>query len=170
LTALYCPLPCSRPLSSPAAGLGPATCSTQPAIPSLNPQRSSINPQSSNHAFCLGYKADQPFVKSVKLLHTPVSAPRHLGFARAALVAVTSGRPPRSTTLYNHASTHTYAHPPTRPPARRSNPQPTSHRQSTGPLISYKLKPAEGWRVANEASLKTKTIYSSVSYKALKGE
>lgn len=44
------------------------------------------------------------------------------------------------------------------------------HTQSAGPLISYKLKPAAGWRVSSEASLKTKTVYSSVAYKALKGD
>lgn len=28
---------------------------------------------SASHAFCLGYKPDERWVKSVKLLHTPVS-------------------------------------------------------------------------------------------------
>ncbi|KAI8471573.1 MAG: hypothetical protein J3K34DRAFT_416574 [Monoraphidium minutum] len=44
------------------------------------------------------------------------------------------------------------------------------HTPAAGPLLSYKLKPASGWKVANEASLKTRTLYSSVTYKALKGD
>lgn len=67
---------------------------------------------SSNHAFCIGWKPDQKWAKSIKLVHTP----------------------------------------------------------SAGPLLSYKLKPAPGWKVANEASLKTRSLYSSVTYKALKGD
>lgn len=42
--------------------------------------------------------------------------------------------------------------------------------QAAGPILSYKLKPASGWKVANEASLKTRTLYSSITYKAMKGE
>jgi hypothetical protein len=41
---------------------------------------------------------------------------------------------------------------------------------ATGPLLSYKLKPAEGWKVATEASLRSKTLAASVTFKALKGE
>jgi hypothetical protein len=32
------------------------------------------------------------------------------------------------------------------------------------------VKPAAGWKVASEASPRIKTIYTSVSYKALGGE
>lgn len=41
---------------------------------------------------------------------------------------------------------------------------------ATGPLISYKMKPADGWKVATEASVKTRTLAGSLTYKALKGE
>jgi hypothetical protein len=41
---------------------------------------------------------------------------------------------------------------------------------ATGPLLSYKLKPAEGWKVATEASLRSRTLAGSVTFKALKGE
>jgi hypothetical protein len=50
-------------------------------------------------------------------------------------------------------------------------PPPLKHAaQSVGPLISYKLKPAAGWKVVNEASLNARTLYSSVTYKAQGGE
>jgi hypothetical protein len=41
---------------------------------------------------------------------------------------------------------------------------------STGPLLSYKLKPAEGWRVATEASWRSRVLAASVTYKAQRGE
>jgi hypothetical protein len=41
---------------------------------------------------------------------------------------------------------------------------------ATGPLLSYKLKPAQGWKVASEASLRSRTLAASVTFKALKGE
>jgi len=41
---------------------------------------------------------------------------------------------------------------------------------STGPLLSYKLKPAAGWKVATEASARSKVLAASVTYKALGGE
>lgn len=68
--------------------------------------------QSSNHAFCLGWKPDAKWAKSVKLLHTPAQ----------------------------------------------------------GPILSYKVKPAEGWKVASEAAPRIKTVFSSITYKAMKGE
>ncbi|GBF98184.1 hypothetical protein Rsub_10684 [Raphidocelis subcapitata] len=44
------------------------------------------------------------------------------------------------------------------------------HTPAAGPLFSYKVKPAPGWKIANEASPKIRTIYSSISYKALNGD
>ncbi|KIZ07506.1 hypothetical protein MNEG_0440 [Monoraphidium neglectum] len=44
------------------------------------------------------------------------------------------------------------------------------HTPAAGPLLSYKLKPAAGWKLSNEASLNTRTLYSSITYKALKGD
>lgn len=41
---------------------------------------------------------------------------------------------------------------------------------STGPLLSYKLKPAEGWKVATEASMRSKVLAASLTYKAQRGE
>ncbi|KAF8056346.1 psmg3 [Scenedesmus sp. PABB004] len=41
---------------------------------------------------------------------------------------------------------------------------------ATGPLLSYKVKPADGWRVATEASLRSKVLAASVTYKALAGD
>lgn len=41
---------------------------------------------------------------------------------------------------------------------------------ATGPLLSYKLKPAEGWKLATEASLRSRTLAGSMTFKALKGE
>lgn len=41
---------------------------------------------------------------------------------------------------------------------------------STGPLLSYKLKPVAGWRVATEASVRSKVVAASVAYKAKGGE
>ena len=41
---------------------------------------------------------------------------------------------------------------------------------STGPLLSYKLKPADGWKVATEASMRGKVVAASVTYKAQQGE
>lgn len=49
-------------------------------------------------------------------------------------------------------------------------PHQTTTPQAQGPILSYKVKPAEGWKIANEASPKIKTIYSSITYKAQKGE
>jgi hypothetical protein len=41
---------------------------------------------------------------------------------------------------------------------------------TTGPLLCYKLKPAAGWKVATEASLRSKTLAASLTFKAQKGE
>ncbi|WIA35094.1 hypothetical protein OEZ86_003580 [Tetradesmus obliquus] len=41
---------------------------------------------------------------------------------------------------------------------------------ATGPLLSYKLKPAEGWKLATEASLRSRTLAGSITFKALKGD
>jgi hypothetical protein len=41
---------------------------------------------------------------------------------------------------------------------------------STGPLLSYKLKPVEGWKVSTEASMRSKVLAASISYKAQRGE
>eukprot|EP00878_Enallax_costatus_P009540 GHUV01009970.1.p1 GENE.GHUV01009970.1~~GHUV01009970.1.p1 ORF type:complete len:211 (+),score=43.88 GHUV01009970.1:118-750(+) len=68
--------------------------------------------KSTDTAFCVGYKPDNRWVKSVKLIQTA----------------------------------------------------------ATGPLLSYKLKPVSGWKVATEASWKTRALAGSVTCKALKGE
>jgi hypothetical protein len=41
---------------------------------------------------------------------------------------------------------------------------------STGPLLSYKLKPAQGFKVCTEASMRSKVMAASLSYKAQHGE
>jgi hypothetical protein len=41
---------------------------------------------------------------------------------------------------------------------------------STGALLSYKLKPVEGWKVSTEASMRSKVLAASISYKAQRGE
>jgi hypothetical protein len=45
-----------------------------------------------------------------------------------------------------------------------------SHTPVTGPLVTYKIKPAAGWKVATEASLDKKQLASSITYKTLQGE
>lgn len=40
----------------------------------------------------------------------------------------------------------------------------------TGPLLSYKLKPAEGWKVTTETSMRSKVVVGVLSYKAQQGE
>ena len=44
------------------------------------------------------------------------------------------------------------------------------HAPAQGPILSYKVRPAAGWKVASEAAPKIKTLYSCVTYQALKGE
>jgi hypothetical protein len=44
------------------------------------------------------------------------------------------------------------------------------HTPATGPLLSYKLKPVQGCKVATEASLRSKMLAASITYKALGGE
>jgi hypothetical protein len=41
---------------------------------------------------------------------------------------------------------------------------------STGPLLSYKLKPVKGWKLCTEASMRSKVVAASVAYKAQGGE
>jgi len=68
--------------------------------------------KTSDHSFCLGYKPDKKWLKSVKVSHTPVA----------------------------------------------------------GPLLTYKFKPAAGWKVATEASLDRRQLAGSITYKALQGD
>jgi hypothetical protein len=41
---------------------------------------------------------------------------------------------------------------------------------STGPLLSYKLKPVKGVKLCTEASMRSKVLAASVVYKAQGGE
>ena len=60
--------------------------------------------------------------------------------------------------------------PPPQKPPLTPPPPPLYQQQAQGPILSYKLKPAAGWKVANEAAPRIKTVFSSVTYKALQGE
>lgn len=44
------------------------------------------------------------------------------------------------------------------------------HTPAAGAAMSYKLKPAEGWKVHAEAALKPKLLNSSITYKAKQAE